>query len=79
MSVAFTNTFTNTGPVIIPELSVDPVSPTPESAWVLRTGGTTAGVPIGLLLALTYSTTVAPTYQFSYRTLENTTVRTTLV
>lgn len=77
MSVAFSNT--SIGSAIIPELSVDPVTPYPQSAWVLRTGGTTTGTPMGLLLALTYATTVAPTYQFSYRTLEGTTVRTTLV
>lgn len=58
---------------IIPEVTVDPVSLPAGTPWVLRTGR--AGSPIGLLLALTYTTDL---YQFSYRTLEGTTVRTTL-
>ena len=66
--------------VNIPEYYVDPASPTPEETWVLAslTGtGHAAGSPIGLLLSLTYSSTVYM-YQLSYRTLEGTTVRTTL-
>lgn len=58
---------------LIPEVTVDPISPPTGTPWVLRTGR--AGSPIGLLLALTYTTDL---YQFSYRTAENTTVRTTL-
>lgn len=60
--------------VNIPELSADPVTPVPQSAWVLKTTEPPGGMPIGLLLALTY-TGVGTLYQFSYRTLENVTVR----
>ena len=74
----------------IKQYSTDPTSPRAETAWVLRqgTGGgivqlSTEGVPMGLLLALTYATTtsstgVAYTYQFSYRTREGTTERVTI-
>lgn len=67
----------------IPEYDTDPVSPSPEDAWVLKStgaGGDDGGLPIGLLLSLTYAGSSPPTtsYQFSYRTLENTTIRTTL-
>lgn len=67
------------GSVTIPELTSDPVSPAPESAWVLRTDvPEIIGSPIGLLLSLTYATSSLPTYQFSYQTLEGTIVRTQL-
>jgi hypothetical protein len=71
----------------IKQLNTDPTSPKAEDAWVLRegTGGgiiqlSTQGVPMGLLMALTYATTetttgVAFTYKFSYRTKEGTTQR----
>lgn len=62
------------GAVSIPELSSDPVAPAAGDSWVLKTDYT--GQPIGLLLALTYSGYY--TYQFSYRTLAATTIRTTL-
>ena len=64
----------------IPELSSDPVSPSAQQAWVLKSGGLVGGGdPIGLLLALTYPGAGSiTTYQFSYRTLENTTIRATL-
>jgi len=74
----------------IKEYTSDPLSPKAETAWVLRqgTGGgiiqlSTQGVPMGLLLALTYATTatttgIAFTYKFSYRTKENSTIRNTL-
>jgi predicted alpha/beta-hydrolase family hydrolase len=69
----------------IRQFDIDPASPKQESAWVLRTagaGGSTEGMPMGLLLALTYAVTTvgggATTYQFSYRTKQNTTLRTTL-
>ncbi len=66
----------------IPEYATDPVSPAANSAWVLKTvaGGISIGSPIGLLLALTYAVTSggSTTYQFSYRTTEATTIRTTL-
>lgn len=54
----------------IPELTSDPVSPTPEEAWVLYSGTIPAGTPMGLLLSLTYGTQAIGTYQFSYKTLE---------
>lgn len=62
----------------IPELTVDPVSPIAESAWVLKTSNVVSGQPMGLLLALTYSVNTL-TYLLSYRTLEGTTVRTSLI
>ena len=62
----------------IPELTSDPVAPDPEEAWVLYSGTIPAGTPMGLLLSLTYATSVTGTYQFSYRTLEGTTKRVSL-
>lgn len=66
----------------IPQLSTDPSSPNAEDAWVLKQGQAAIpdGTPIGLLLALTYTGNQASavSYQFSYRTQEGTTVRTTL-
>lgn len=74
----------------IKQYTSDPANPKKEDAWVLRqgTGGgiiqlSTAGVPIGLLLSLTYATTetttgIAYTYQFSYRTKEGDTKRVTI-
>lgn len=69
----------------IKQYDTDPSNPKKESAWVLRTpgaGGSTEGMPMGLLMALTYATTSAgggaTTYQFSYRTKEGTTVRSSL-
>lgn len=66
----------------IQELFTDPVSPTPEEVWVLRTGsgGIPNGTPIGLLLALTYTNNsgTAFTYQLSYQTLEGPIVRVAL-
>jgi len=64
----------------ISQESADPSSPIAEQAWVRRNGsGDTIadGVPIGLLLALTYKdhTATAFTYDHSYRTKEGTTVR----
>ncbi len=61
--------------VTIPEFDSDPVSPTPEEAWVLHSGGAAVGSPIGLLLSLTHAVVSGGTYQFSYRTLEGTTKR----
>lgn len=58
--------------VTIPELTADPVSPTPEEAWVLHSGSAPVGSPIGLLLTLTYATPTDGNYQFSYYTLEGT-------
>jgi hypothetical protein len=64
----------NNGVVLIPELTVDPVSPPAQSAWVLATMGAPAGTPIGLLLSLTYAGPVE-SYQFSYKTIEGPIVR----
>lgn len=71
------------GTASIPQYDADPSSPSAQDAWVLRTtsgGGVgVAGVPMGLLLALTYTGGGgADTYQFSYRTNEGTTVRVSL-
>ncbi len=57
---------------------IDPINPQIEQAWVLKTqslgAAQTIGMPMGLLLALTYAASI-PTYQFSYRTRENNTIR----
>lgn len=58
---------------MIPQYLVDPVSPAIGDAWVLRTQR--IGIPIGMLLSLTYATDL---YQLSYRTAEGITVRTIL-
>lgn len=62
------------------ELDADPASPTAEDAWVLKQGGGGGeGEPIGLLLALTYSSpAVALTYDLSYKTKEGDIVRASL-
>jgi hypothetical protein len=65
----------------IPELSSDPVAPTQESAWVLKssTGGTrrfnTSLLPLGLVLANSGGST---SYQLSYFTKESSIKRITL-
>ena len=81
MSIKLTSLSSNK----IKQYDSDPASPKAEIPWVLRTAGasgSTKGMPMGLLLALTYATTSAgggaTTYQFSYRTKQNTTLRTTL-
>jgi hypothetical protein len=58
----------------ISEVTSDPSSPTSGQTWVLATPSITQGSPIGILLALTYATTIF-TYRLSYRTAESTTVR----
>lgn len=66
---------------IIPQLDADPSSPKQQEAWVLRTytPGEGAGEAIGLLLALTTAGAGSTeTYQLSYRTKEDTTVRVSL-
>ena len=71
----------SSGPVVVPEYDTDPVSPDQQTAWILKsiTGGAGAGEAVGLLLALTYAGDGAvPTYQLSYRTIEDTTVRVSL-
>jgi hypothetical protein len=62
------------GSVNIPELYADPVSPIPESAWILATAGMPGGAPIGLLLSLTYAGPIE-SYQLSYKTLEGPIIR----
>jgi hypothetical protein len=66
-----------TGGSSIPEYTSDPVSPTAETAWVVKSGSGVIpdGTPIGLLLALTYTGNEGIfSYQLRYRTLEATTV-----
>lgn len=73
------STATN-GAVIIPQLNNDP-TPLSQTAWILHGGGLagSAGYPIGILMAITDpGVSSADTYQLSYRTKENTTVRVTL-
>lgn len=53
----------STGLTSIPELTADPVAPSPEDAWVLHRP--VAGAPIGLLLALTHAKS---RYYHSYQT-----------
>lgn len=57
----------------IPQLMADPLSPSPQSAWVRANMITAPGEPIGLLLALTKSIGTY-TYELRYRTLEGTNV-----
>lgn len=68
------------GTASIPEYTSDPISPSAEDAWVLRSGGAVGGgSPIGMLLALTYAGSGGSyTYQFSYYTNEGTIIRNTL-
>lgn len=78
------NTLISSAYGLIPQLSSDPASPTAEKAWVLATlgsGASTEGMPMGLLLSLTYAETAAggaTTYQLSYRTKQGTTLRASL-
>lgn len=58
----------------IPQLDADPASPSAEQVWVRKSGN--AGSPMGLLLSLT---TNAITYQLSYRTIEGTTKRVSII
>jgi len=62
----------------IPEVESDPSHPSLQDAWVLKTGGTHVGNPIGLLLMLTYTEPTNGTYQLSYKTLGGAIVRATL-
>lgn len=57
-----------------PQLNADPSTPLNEDVWVVKSGGSVEGTPLGLLLALT--TEVAggsASYELRYRTKENTT------
>lgn len=68
----------------IPELSADPSSPSPQQAWVLRSGsGGTGGGKITFTagfgaLMTKHNTGSSFSYQFSYETLEGTIKRVTL-
>lgn len=64
---------TSTGGGSIPQVSVDPVSPTAESSWIRATAITQPGSPIGLLLGLTQAVSNY-TYEFRYRTQQGITV-----
>lgn len=68
------------GDFAIPQLNADPVAPDPESAWVRRTGGLGGGEVKFLFGGGNAITTpgAGSTYEFSYRTLQNTTVRVAL-
>lgn len=72
------------GASAIPEYTTDPVSPSPEDAWVLKTtsgGSGTSGKVFaygGLGFPLIQAGGGTTTYQFSYRTLEATTIRVTM-
>jgi len=72
--------YINAAPAIstIPEYMADPVSPSPEEAWVLYSGFPPVGSPIGLLLSLTHAVPSAGSYQLSYETLEGTIKRVAL-
>lgn len=75
------NVTVNGGSSAIPELTSDPLSPTAQSAWVLKTGGLVSGkmqTSVGPYSLLLGKSSTPVTYQFSYRTLESTTIRTTL-
>lgn len=68
-----------TGGFSIPELAADPVAPAAEEAWVLRSGSGGSGGTIKCLFPLIITTGSGTlSYQFSYRTQANTTVRTPL-
>ena len=56
------------------EYDSDPVSPAINDAWILRTNNVRTGIPIGLLLSLTYATD-ALRRQVSYFTALSTTIR----
>lgn len=62
---------------LILELTADPVTPRPQTAWVVSTVVLTGGSPMGLLLALTNANTTY-SYKLKYRTLENTTIAVTM-
>lgn len=69
------------GEASIPQYSSDPVSPSPEDAWVLKSGGGGAAGTIRAFFGLGWpylGTGASLTYQFSYRTLEGTTKRVTI-
>jgi hypothetical protein len=62
----------------IPEYTSDPSSSSGD-IWMLRTDtGGTAGIPLGMLLAITQTVGATSSYQLSYKTSEGTIVRETL-
>lgn len=67
-----------TGGTTIPQYENDPSSPEANDVWVRKSATTTAGMPQGLLLAITYSGGESGSYELSYRTEEGTTVRSNL-
>jgi len=70
--------FVNSTNTTIPEVTMDPSSPTAGETWVLMSSVGLAGEAMGVL-GLTYSGDAAhSTYQLSYYTTEGTTVRTEL-
>lgn len=73
----FSSGGSGSGTTLIPEFTSDPVSPVAGQVWVLATSLGAVGTPIGLLMALTHATSLF-SYQLSYRTTENTTIRTVL-
>lgn len=78
MSQVFLHRTSGGGTNLIPELTADPVSPTIDTAWILKTtgvGGGTAKVFLGLWIT---TVGVATTYQLSYFTYLSTIVRKTL-
>lgn len=64
---------------VVPELTADPASPAPESAWVLKTVGMSGGGEIKAFLGLGFPVTSVgvggpDTYELRYRTTEGTTI-----
>lgn len=61
----------------IPELTSDPVSPTPQTAWVLDASSSSGGGAIDIFIGgfpLTSAGTLTSSYTLKYRTTEGTTV-----
>lgn len=59
---------------IIQQRNADPSSPKKERAWVTKSGGSTEGTPLGLLLTLTYEISGgAGSYELRYRTKDGVT------
>jgi len=83
-SVSAVSGVLSAGDVVIQQYDTDPASPAMETAWILKSGtGGSGGGEIKAFLGLGFPIIVpnsggSTTYQFSYRTLEGTTVRATL-
>jgi hypothetical protein len=55
-----------------PQLNEDPSTPLSEDVWVVKSGGSTTGTPLGLLLTLTYEIAGGgASYELRYRTKES--------